>query len=216
MAEQLSAHHFLRPFGGVRGVIDSSLPATVFVVARFFTEGLNGPIAVAVATGLVVVALRRSRGQSTQEAFSGFFGLLLAVVIVRSTGSGKGIFLPGIAITAVSGVVFLVSLLVKRPIIGLALTTIDPKYAQWRSHAPLRRACFLATAIWCVSFFVRAAVATTIYLAVEDSAQDNGVILIVINCVKWPLIVGSALATVWLVREADVPDVPEVSSPQTA
>ncbi len=197
----LTTGSLLSTFGGVRGLIDSSLPATVFVIARFLVS-LNSAIAAAVVTGLVVVVLRRARGEATQQAFSGFFGLLLAVLIARSTGTGKGIFLPGILITAGSGVAFAISLLVRRPAIALALTAIDPKYAGWREQPALRRACFLATGAWCASFFIRAGVATTVYLAVDDSARDNAVVLIVINAVKWPLIVGCALLTVALVKAA--------------
>jgi hypothetical protein len=208
--KELSAGSFLEVFGGIRGLIDSSLPATVFVVARFFAD-LNTSIAAAVVSGLVVVVLRKSRGQSTQQAFSGFFGLVIAVVIVRSTGTGKGIFLPGIFITAGSGVLFLISLLARRPAVALALTAIDPKYAVWKEHAELRRACFVSTAVWCASFFIRAGVATTIYLQYGDKPFDNFVILVVINCVKWPLIVGSALLTVALVRRAMVPELDPAS-----
>jgi hypothetical protein len=206
--KELSAGALLAVFGGAKGLFDSSVPVAVFIVARFFLE-LNGAIAAAVVSGLLIVALRRSRGESLQQAFGGFFGLVIAVVIARSTGSGKGIFWPGIAITTFSGVVFLVSLLVKRPAIALGLTVIDPRYKVWPTHEALRRACYLATTVWCVSFFIRAAVATVIMLSVGDSDRDGLMILIVINAVKWPLIIGSALLTVALVKAAEVPAVDE-------
>ncbi len=204
--KELSAHTFLEAFGGVRGLIDSSVPATVFVLARFVVDELNTAIAAAVVSGLLVVGLRKSRGHSTQQAFSGFFGLVIAVVIVRSTGSGKGIFLPGIFITAGSGLAFALSLLVRKPAVALVLSAIDPKYAVWKEHAALRRACVISTAVWGASFFIRAGVAATVYLQYGDKPSDNAVILIVINAVKWPLIIGSALLTVALVRKADVPE----------
>lgn len=205
---ELSTGTLLEAFGGVRGLIDSSVPATVFVLARFAAD-LNTSIAAAVVAGLLVVVLRKTRGQSTQQAFSGFFGLLLAVLIVRSTGTGKGIFLPGIFITAGSGLAFLVSLLVRRPAIALALSAVDPRYAVWKEHPALRRACTLSTAVWSASFFIRAGVAATVYSQYGDKPSDNAVILIVINAVKWPLIIGSALLTVALVKRADVPAVEE-------
>ncbi|MCW2545137.1 MAG: hypothetical protein JWM40_2689 [Frankiales bacterium] len=206
--KELSASDLLAVFGGAKGLFDSSVPVGVFILARFFME-LNGAIAAAVVAGLMIVALRRVRGESLQQAFGGFFGLVIAVVIARSTGSGKGIFWPGIAITAFSGLVFLVSLLVKRPAIALGLTAIDPRYKVWQTHEALRRACYIATTAWCVSFFIRATVATIILLSVGDSDRDGLLILIVINAVKWPLIIGSALLTVALVKQAQVPAVEE-------
>jgi hypothetical protein len=203
-AEDLTTATLLEVFGGWKGLFDGSLPATVFVVVRFFAS-LNASIAAAVVCGLLVVGLRHRQGESLQQAFSGFFGLLLAVVIVRSTGTGKGIFLPGILITAGSGVAFGISLLVRRPAVALGLAAADPRYAVWREHPPLRRACMLSTGVWCASFFVRAGVASTVYALYGDRPQDNLAILVVINAVKWPLIVGSALLTVALVKRAGLP-----------
>jgi hypothetical protein len=201
---ELSTSTLLEVFGGAKGLFDSSVPVAVFVAARFFTD-LNGAIAAAVVAGLLVVALRKSRGEPLQQAFSGFFGLVIAVLIARSTGSGKGIFLPGILITAGTGVAFLISLLVGRPAVALGLAAIDPRYGVWRTHPALLRACVISTAVWTASFFIRAAVATTVALSVGDKDRDNLVILVVINAVKWPLIIGSALLTVALVKKADVP-----------
>lgn len=202
--QELSTGTLLSVFGGVKGLLDSSIPATVFIVARIFAD-LNTAVTAAVISGLLIVAWRKARGESLQQAFSGFFGLLLAVLIVRSTGTGKGFFLPGIVITALSGVAFTVSLLVGRPAIALGLAALDPRYAVWREHPALRRACMLATAVWAASFFIRASVATSVYLAVGDDVSDNVIVYVVINAVKWPLIIGSALYTVALVKRANVP-----------
>ena len=204
-SKQLSASTFVEVFGGVRGLFDSSLPATVFVLVRLFAS-LNTSIGAAVVAGMAVVVVRRSRGESLQQAASGFFGLLLAVVISRSTGTGKGFFLPGILITAGSGLVFLLSLLLRRPAVAVALAAFDPRYAGWRELPALRRACVLSTAAWAVSFFLRAGVASAVALSVGDGAKDNILLLVVINAVKWPLIIGSALLTVALVKRADVPE----------
>ena len=203
-AKELSTGTLLEQFGGWKGMLDSSIPATLFVIVRFFAS-LNVSIAVAVAAGLLVVGLRRVQGETLQHAFSGFFGLLVAVIVVRSTGTGKGIFLPGILITAGSGLAFGVSLLIGKPAVAVGLAAADPKYAVWKTYEPLRRACTLATAAWCASFFVRAGVATVVYLAYGDSPGDNLAILVVINAVKWPLIIGSALLTVALVKRAGLP-----------
>jgi hypothetical protein len=202
---ELTTGTLLQQFGGWKGMLEGALPATVFVFARFFFS-LNASIAAAVVAGLLVVGLRRLQGETLQHAFSGFVGLVIAVVIVRTTGTGKGIFLPGIFVTAGTGVGFALSLLVKRPAIALGLAAADPKYAVWRTYQPLRRACTIATAVWAASFFVRAGVATTVYLAYGDRPEDNLVSLVVINAVKWPLIIGSALLTVALVRRAGVPE----------
>ena len=199
---ELTAGALLQVFGGGKGLFDSSVPSAVFVLVRLLAS-LNTAIVAAVVAGLLVVAVRRVRGEPLQQAFSGFFGLLVAVLISRSTGTGKGFFLPGILLTAISGVAFGISLLARRPAVGLALAGFDERFAGWRDEPLLRRACSRATFVWMLSFFLRAAVATTVALSVGDGAGDNVLLLVVINAVKWPVIIGSALYTVAVVKAAD-------------
>ena len=197
--EELRATALVDAIGGGRGLVDSALPATVFVLVRVLTSQLDVAIVVALVTGLVLLAVRRGRGEPLQQVGSGFFGLVLAVLVARATGTGEGFFLPGILTTAGTGVLFAGSLLWRRPAVGLALEAYDPKYAWWREHPGLRKACTVATAVWAVTFFIRAGVAYGVYRLPGD---DDGLLLVVVNVVKWPLIVGAALLTVLLVRRS--------------
>jgi hypothetical protein len=199
---EVSTQTFVDALGGGRGLFDSALPATVFVVARIVSHSLTTAVVIAVACGLAVIVLRRLRGQSLQQAASGFFGLALAVVVARATGKGEGFFLPGIVITGAMGVGFVVSLLLGRPAVGAALAAYDPKYAGWRDHPPLLRAVRISTLVWAITFFVRAGIATLVY---RRSGDNDGLLLVTVNVVKWPLIVGAALLTVRLVRKAGLP-----------
>ena len=197
--EELAPTALVDALGGGRGLLDSALPATVFVLARLLTDSLGTAIAVALAAGVLLLGLRLRRGEPLQQVGSGFFGLVVAVLVARATGTGEGFFLPGILTTAGTGVAFVVSLALGRPAVGLALAAYDPRYAQWGSHPGLRRACTLATAFWALTFFVRSGVAYWVYRMPGDR---DGLLLIVINSVKWPLIVLAALLTVVLVRRS--------------
>ena len=203
-SEPLHVKHFLALMGGGKGVFDSSLPAVVFIVVRLLAD-LNTAVLAAVGAGVVVVAWRRVRGESLQYCLSGFFGLLVAVVISRATGTGKGFFLPGIVITGVSGIGFALSNLVRQPAVALALVAIDSKYEAWKTDGPLRRACVLSTWVWAASFLVRAAVATAVALTVGDDAKDNAILFGVIQVERYALLLGAAFYTVWAVRRATHP-----------
>jgi len=185
--------------GGWRGLVESSLPATAFVLVRGVTGGIAVPGGAAVLVVLTVAVLRRAHGLSPRQAWNGLFGLLVALVAVRATGTGEGLFLPGIVMTALLGVLFAGTLLVGRPFVALALARYDPKWAAWRDHAALRRACVVATGVWAATFLVRSGVATWIYQRPGDA---DGTLLLVVNGVKWPLMVGASLLTVLLVRRA--------------
>jgi hypothetical protein len=200
---EVSATTFVDALGGGRGLFDSAVPATVFVVARLISGSLTTAVVVAVVSGVLIIALRRLRGQPLQQAASGFFGLAIAVLVARLTGKGEGFFLPGILITAGMGVGFVLSLLAGRPAVGAALAAYDEKYAGWRDHPPLYRAARICTAVWAVTFFLRAGIATYIYRLPGD---HPGLLLLVINVVKWSLIVGAALLTVRMVRRAGLPE----------
>ncbi len=212
MADQAPAPSaFVEAFGGVRGLVDSALPATVFVLTRLVTGSLTVAIYAAVGVGVAVLAVRLLFRQPLQQALSGFLGLGVAVVVARATGTGEGFFLPGILTTALTGVGFVVSLLLRKPAVGLALQAYDPVYAGWREHAPLRRAVELATAFWALTFFIRSGVAFGVY---RQAGDNDGALLLVINLVKWPLIVAAALLTVALVKKAGPPPALEAEQPQ--
>ena len=200
--DELAPTALVDAIGGGRGLLDSALPATVFVLARLATDSLTTAIVVALVCGALLLGLRLRRGEPLQQVGSGFFGLVIAVVVARATGTGEGFFLPGIVTTAGTGVAFVVSLALGRPAVGLALAAYDPRYAGWASHPGLLRACRLATAFWALTFFVRSGVAYWVYRMPGDR---DGLLLIVINSVKWPLIVVAAVLTVVLVRRSGYP-----------
>lgn len=185
--------------GGGRGLLDSALPATVFVLANLASGSLTTAIVVSLVSGVLLLLLRVQRGEPLQQVASGFFGLVVAVLVARATGTGEGFFLPGILTTAGTGVAFLVSLALGRPAVGLALAAYDQRYDRWLEHPGLLRACRLATALWAFTFFVRAGVAYTVYRLPGDR---DGLLLIVVNSVKWPLIALAAVLTVVLVRRS--------------
>ncbi len=203
VSDAVPAATFIEQFGGIRGLIDGSLPGFVFVLVRIATSSLNIALIAALALGAGLLVLRRLRGEPLQQVGAGFVGVLLAVLVARVTGSGEGYFLPGIITTALTGVGFVVSLVVHRPAVGLALAAYDRKYAGYREHDRLRRAVTWATAVWAVTFFIRAGVAAYVYSLPGDS---DGLLLIVINAVKWPLMAGAALLTVLLVRRSGYSD----------
>lgn len=188
-----------KALGGTRGLIDSALAPTVFVIVRLVTHRQTPAIVSALAVGVLILVIRLARRESPQQAFGGFFALALAAAASSFTGTGKGFFLPGIVTTALSGVAALVSLLIGRPFVGLALAAYDEKYANWRENPALLRACQISTAVWTFTLFLRAGVATAVYSIKGDHA---GLMLIVINAVKIPAILIAAWVTYVLVRRA--------------
>jgi hypothetical protein len=188
--------------GGPRGLIDSGLPAIIFVIANAL-GGLTAAIVAAVAVGVVLVVIRLYRKETLQQAIAGFFGVALAALVAARTGHASGFFLPGILYQAVLAVLAVVSLLVGRPYVGYLLAALDPKYAHWRSSPSLRRAMAIATVLWGLIFAVRAVVQGVLYL--HDSVGWLATAKIAMG---WPLFAVGLAATYGLARRASPEEEP--------
>jgi hypothetical protein len=186
--------------GGPRGLVDSGLPAIVFVIVNALT-GLSAAIAAAIGVGVLLVVVRLYRKETLQQAVAGFFGLALAAFFAYRSGQASGFFLPGIIYQAVLAVTAVGSLVVGRPYVGYLLAALDPKYADWKQSRPLRKAMAIATVLWGLIFAVRAVVQGFLYL--HDRVGWLATAKIAMG---WPLFAVGLAATYWLARRA-APDV---------
>ncbi len=190
--------------GGKRGLIDSGLPAVVFVFVNSVVTalgdretGLRAALVAAVLSGLVVVVLRIARKEPLQQAVSGFLGLAIAVFFAARSGEARGFFLPGIWINVVYGLVFLVSALVGRPIVGAIYAAVEGLGSAWRDDARLRRVFALASVGWALVFGARAAVQGTLYVM-----DRPGLLAAARLLMGWPLTIGAVALTVAYVKRA--------------
>lgn len=188
--------------GGKRGLIDSGLPAIVFVlvnsVVQAFSDretALNSAIAASVLSGVAIVVLRLVRKETLQQAVSGFFGLAIAVFFARRSGEARGFFLPGIFINVGYGVVFLVSALIGRPVVGAIYAAVEGLDKRWREDARLRRAFAIASAGWALVFASRAVVQTVLYVM-----DRPGLLAATKLLMGWPLTIGAVALTIAYVK----------------
>jgi hypothetical protein len=190
--------------GGKRGLIDSGLPAVVFVfvnsVVQAFSSrdaALNAAMASAIGVGVLVIVLRLVRKETLQQAISGFLGLAIAVWFARRSGEARGFFLPGIFINIAYGLAFLVSALIGRPLVGAIYSAIDGLDKRWREDPRLRRVFALATVGWALVFASRAVVQGILY------AMDRpGLLAAAKLLMGWPLTIAAVALTVAYVKRA--------------
>jgi len=195
---------FVEALGGKRGLVDSGLPAVVFVFVNSVVTaladrdtGLRAALVAAVLTGVGVVVLRVSRKETLQQAVSGFLGLGLAVWFAARSGEARGFFLPGIWINAGYGLVFLGSALVGRPIVGAIYAAVEGMGSAWRSDARLRRVFALASVFWALVFASRAVVQGTLYVL-----DRPGLLAAARLLMGWPLTIAAVALTLALVKRA--------------
>jgi hypothetical protein len=157
----------LEEIGGPQGVADSSIPAIVFV-AVYALGGNRISLAgiCAIGAGLAIAALRLAKGESLRFALAGFIGVAVAAFIADRTGRAEDFFLPGLLLNAVYGSVFLISILIRWPLLGVILgPTLGGEGMSWRRNPQQLRVYSRASWVWVGVFAIRLAVQLPFYLA---------------------------------------------------
>ena len=197
--------------GGKRGLIDSGLPAVVFVLVNSVVQAfddrstaLNAAIVASIVTGVAIVVLRLVRKETLQQAISGFLGLAVAVYFARRSGEARGFFLPGIFINIAYGLVFVGSAVLGRPVVGYVYGALEGLDARWRADARLRRTFAVASVGWSLVFASRAVVQAVLY------AMDRPGLLAASKLLMgWPLTIGAVALTMAYVKRRRTVDVVE-------
>lgn len=142
--------------GGIGGMVDSALPVIAFVVLNAIL-GLKGAIIGAIAAGVIIAVVRMVRHEPISQAVGGLFGVGIAAFIAGRSGEAKGYFAFGIWMFVAYGVVLLISILVRWPLIGVLWESLNGRGNAWRQDKKLLRRYDLATALWvlmCAARFI--------------------------------------------------------------
>lgn len=163
---QLDADSFsiTESFGGVRGLVETVLPALVYTVGFVITQQVRWPLICALAVGIVAAVLRVGTGlRNLKPALTGLAGLSVCVVWVLISGKGEDFFAFGLLLNAVYGAVVLLSLLLRLPLIGVIINLFR-RVENWRANRDFFRRSMWATGYWLGLFILRLAVETPLYL----------------------------------------------------
>ena len=240
-------HLVLEQLGGWRGMVDASLPTVAFIVANAL-GGLRTGIWCALGAAVLVLGLRLVRRESVQQAFSGLFGVAIAVAIAAASGEARNYFVPGIIRNVVIGVVLLGSVPLRWPLVGVLAEFLAPSHLgsmashslrgrvddararlqrkgppepapdagpepgpdrdtgtgqraadpeperHWRDDPRVVRAYGWLTVMWALTFLLRVAVQTPLYLANEEDLL--GVASLVLGL---PVTAVALAVTLWVV-----------------
>lgn len=188
-----------KAIGGWRGIIDSGLPTLVFVVAYLVTSSnLSIAVFTALGAGLLVVAYRLIRRQPLRQVLSGFAGVAISAAFAKFTGRAENYFIPGFLQNLAYGSAFLISIIVRWPLLGVGMGFLTGQRTAWRRDSRLRHVYSAASWIWVALFFGRLIVQVPLYLA--DQIAILGVLKVVMGI---PLYIAAAwftyriLAPVW-------------------
>ncbi|MDA3639872.1 DUF3159 domain-containing protein [Mycobacterium xenopi] len=197
MAVERSAdQRLLAQLGGASGLVYSSLPVVVFVgVSSVF--GLLPAIGAALGTAALVLLWRLVRRESTQPAVAGFFGVACCAVFAYAVGESKGYFLLGIWTSLLWAVIFAVSVLIRRPLVGYLWSWASGQDRGWRRVRRAVLAFDAATLAWVLVFGARFVVQRLLY-----DADQTGWLGVARIAMGWPLSVAAAMATYAAIKAA--------------
>ncbi len=152
--------------GGPLGMAETSIPAVAFVIAYTASgSDTNTAAGVAVAIALVLTVARLVRRQSPVHALSGLVGVAFAAFIATRSGRAEDFFLPGLLANAAYASAFLISIAIKRPLVGLIVANLDGEGGEWRKDPQRVRAFVRASWLWAALFGLRLIVQLPLYLA---------------------------------------------------
>ncbi|MFR9804581.1 DUF3159 domain-containing protein [Pseudonocardia sp. RS010] len=187
----------MEQMGGIPGIVASTVPVAVFVVANVLFE-LKPAVIAAVAAGVVVAVFRVARRQPLQPAVSGLFGVGVCAFIAYRTGEARGFYLPGLLYSAVLGLAFLVSIVVRWPLAGVVWHAVNGHGHEWRRNPRMLRAYSWASALWALVFAARLVVQGWLYNADEETWLG-----IARLAMGYPLVGLAIVGTVVAVRRAE-------------
>lgn len=193
--------------GGWRGVLDSSLPAVLFVLV-YTRLGLRPAVYAALGLAAVLLVVRLLRREPVRYAANGFAGVAISTLFALWLGRAEGYFLPGIIVNAVYAAVFLISVAVRRPLVGLVIKALSPADAAGPVDGRVARVHMWATVGWAAVFATRAGVQGALYLAGRPGWLATAKLAL-----GWPLTLLALAATVAAVRRVR-PAAPVEAAPE--
>ncbi|MEH0826355.1 DUF3159 domain-containing protein [Micromonospora sp. CPCC 205714] len=186
MAEQL---------GGWRGLVESSIPVVVFVLANIVGE-LRPAVIASVGVAVLIAGARLIQRRPVRHAVNGFFGLAFGAFIAWRTGDERDFYLPGILYGIAYGVALLISAAIRQPLVGWIWSVLVAKgRSEWRDDPRLVRTFTQLTVLWGVVWLAKVGVQAGLYLAHQDTAL--GVARLALGYPPYALLL---LITVWTVR----------------
>ncbi|HEX7833903.1 MAG TPA: DUF3159 domain-containing protein [Pseudolysinimonas sp.] len=202
--EAPSGRALLGAVGGIRGLIEAILPGLGFLVLYTITHDLWLSVLTPFAIAVVFIVVRAAQRQPVTPAITGAIGIALSAGLAIWTGNIANNFLLGFVINGVAVVALVISLLARRPLVGVivGLLTGDD---HWRHDPAKLRVGYVTTVLWLLLSGLRLAVQVPLYLAdLPDALAATKLLMgvplyLALLWVTWMLV-----RTAW--QAADEPD----------
>lgn len=151
--------------GGWRTVAEGVVSRALFLVAYLLTGRVPMSALIAVGGVLVLAVVRLCTDRKVWQPVIGLLVVGVSALLAAGTGQAVDFYLSALLLQAAGVVVFLVSILVRWPVIGLVMGTVRGEGHAWRRDRPLRRRYYVCTAVFLAKFVIGTAALVPLYLA---------------------------------------------------
>ena len=172
--------------GRTRGLVESLAPGLGFLITYTLTGELVLSVGAPVVLAVGFILVRLIQRTPVMPAVAGLIGIAASAGVALWSGRAEDNFILGFVVNGLWLGVLLVSLLVRRPVLGYLAGALagDP---QWRSQPGTRRIATVATWLWAGLFGVRLLVQVPLYVSASIGALAGA-----------KLIMGVPLYAAWL------------------
>lgn len=209
-----------RALGGRRGMIEAATPTITFTFTYVLTKEIRLAIGFSLAIALVMLATRLAQRQTVQFVLNALVGIGVGCFFVWLGGRNGGdesqqalaYFAPGLIYNTGYGIVMLLSILVRWPVVGLLVGAVAEDPLGWRRDRQIVRLCSNLTWVLVVPCVLRVVVQAPLYFG--GRAADNAdayvtALGIARVAMGWPLQVTALAVMVWLLARNRTPVVGE-------
>lgn len=198
--ESLIRQRLSSALGGARGSLETALPTVSFVVAWTWTHDVLVAVIASAAILLILLVVRLATRQTPRYVLSAVVATSFVAFFALRSGRAEDAFLPGILTSVAYGVVSLLSVVVRWPLVGFMVGAADPRMTQdppelsaltaWRRDRGLVTVCQRLTMVLVVLYAVRVVVMLPLYVAGKADAQSNDLLITLLGVAKitlgWP------------------------------
>ena len=183
----------LDALGGKKGLLDSGLPAVLFLIIFNISDDLQIALYGAIGTSIVLTIIRLAMKDTIQHVISGLIGVLFCAYLANRSGNASDFYIPKLLTNLAYGSAYLIANLAGWPVIGVILGPLLGENFLWRKNPQRKRAYVRAGWLWVAMFFGRIAVQYPIY------KSGNVNLLGTVNlAMGYPLFIATAWGT-WLI-----------------
>lgn len=156
----------VKALGGWQGILDTSAPSAVFLLLFTIQKDLKIAVLGAVGAALLLAVVRLYTKVSLQQLGAGLFGLALSAYLATKTGKAENFFVLGILQNTAYLLICLVSIIVRKPVVGYIISTLRGQNATAWTRNPAMFATYSAvTWLWTLVFAIRVSITAPLYLA---------------------------------------------------